>query len=284
MVKFYSFNVSSSTRMWFLSGVMAVSVVASAWSWSVVHAAGENTTKPKNSGAGPADKAPSKSVGDKPAAAKDGPTLLDLSPYVKLKAADFDKTKRFPWKVVPHGAQTYANVPVQIDGAIFLYGESNAKIGLKYPEELTGIQVKQKFETLYVYHTVFFEGEKGSAVYEIVFHYADQTSASDKIVCGDDVRDWYVNPDDKMPAPTGKRSALGWQGEFVSDGAKQPLRFCLTAIENPHPKLEVVTIDLVSAKSKTAGCVLAMTAGKSGLMRRPTDDKPKTEAPQATTK
>ena len=35
----------------------------------------------------------------------------------------------------------------------------------------------------------------------------------------------------------------------------------------PQPSLEVKSLDLYSCKSKTAACILAMTAGQSGLMK-----------------
>jgi hypothetical protein len=38
-------------------------------------------------------------------------------------------------------------------------------------------------------------------------------------------------------------------------------------MKNPQPILEVASIDLFSCKSQTAACIMAMTAGKSGLMK-----------------
>jgi hypothetical protein len=56
-------------------------------------------------------------------------------------------------------------------------------------------------------------------------------------------------------------------GGSFSPTKKQPLRLCLTAIKNPQPSLEVKTVDLFSCKSRTAACIMAMTPGKSGLMK-----------------
>jgi hypothetical protein len=55
-------------------------------------------------------------------------------------------------------------------------------------------------------------------------------------------------------------------GSFTPDG-KRPLLFCLTAIENPKPFLPVKSIDLFSCKKRSAGVILALTTGKSGLMK-----------------
>ncbi len=67
-------------------------------------------------------------------------------------------------------------------------------MGLTYPEQVEGIPIKPQFETLYIYHAAFFEGEPGTPVYDIKLQYADGTSATDRILCGDDVRDWFGKP------------------------------------------------------------------------------------------
>ncbi len=200
--------------------------------------------------------------------------LVDLKPYYSGLAKDFEKATRFPWKWVPRGSQTFANVPLDIGGRICLWGERNANVnGQVFPEKVEGIAIDREFETLFVYHCTFFESPQGTPVYELIFHYEDNTSASDTIRYMDDVRDWYCYPDEKQPGPTNDRSALVWHGASIMEngaapGEIQSLRFCLTAIENPHPDRKVKSIDLVSSKNQSAGCILAMTLGKSTLMRR----------------
>ena len=67
--------------------------------------------------------------------------------------------------------------------------------------------------------------------------------------------------------PTGPNSRLAWHGEYSAGGKQQPLYFCLTALKNPKPFLEVTSIDLYSRKCNSTACIMAMTAGQSGLMR-----------------
>lgn len=198
---------------------------------------------------------------------------LDLKEYCQIKAETFEKIKVYAWPAVPRGSQTFAGVPLEISGALFLWGERNANNGQVYPEQVKDIPIQRKIETLYVCHGAFFEGKKGLPMCEIVFHYSDDTTASDKILCGDDTRDWYANR--KMPplGPSGPRSTLAWDGDAkLGEDRTQAIRFCLTAIANPHPGKEVTTIDLVSSKTQTAACILAMTTGKSGLLKRPKED------------
>jgi hypothetical protein len=193
---------------------------------------------------------------------------LDMTNHIQTPASYFKQIKQFPaWQAVPIGFQTFCNVPLQIDGMICLYGEGNAKMGLKFPEAWPGIPINQKFETLYVYHASFFGSPNGTPVYDLVFRYEDGSSATNQILYGDDVLDWYANGGKKVTGPTAARSKLAWHGVAGPDAGKQPLRFCLTAVENPFPATTVTAIDLYSCKSRTAACILAFTPGRSGLMR-----------------
>jgi len=71
----------------------------------------------------------------------------------------------------------------------------------------------------------------------------------------------------KPDGPTGSNSKLAWVGGSYSPKQKEPLHFCLTAIGNPQPSLEVESIDLYSCKNPTATGILAMTGGQSGVMK-----------------
>ena len=188
---------------------------------------------------------------------------LSMTGDVQTPAEHFADITSFPaWGFVPIGSQTFCEVPLQIDGMICLWGAGNASKGLEFPEEKTGIQIGKKFETLYVYHGSFFGSPNGTPVYSIVFRYEDGSSATNQILYGDDVLDWYGHG-----KVTAARSKVAWQGVADLDTRKQPLQFCLTAVENPQPDMTVTTIDLYSCKSRTAACILAFTPGRAGLMR-----------------
>lgn len=187
---------------------------------------------------------------------------LSMTNDVQTPADQFAQINSFPaWHFVPIGSQTFCGVPLQIDGMICLWGEGNSKNGIDFPEEKTGIQIGKKLETLYVYHGSFFGSPRGTPVYQIVFRYDDGTSATNQILYGDDVLDWYGHGQ-----PTAARSRIAWHGMADLGNRKQPLQFCLTAVENPQPDTVVTTIDLYSCKSRTAACILAFTPGNAGLM------------------
>jgi len=195
-------------------------------------------------------------------------TPFDLASYYTTPASAFDNIRSFSaWSAVPRGFHTFANVPLQIDGMMCLWGDRNAKMGAVFPEQFTGIEIHRKFETLYLYHASFFAAPKGTPVAELVFRYADDSSATNQIRYGRDVLDWWADPGKNPVGPSAPRSKLAWHGEYTAPGKTQALRFCLTAIENLNPSLEVTSIDLYSSKSSAAECILAMTTGKSGLMK-----------------
>jgi hypothetical protein len=195
-------------------------------------------------------------------------TPVDLTGYYGTPASYFDRITSVPaWKTVPRGFQVFDNVPLEIGGMICLWGERSAKGRLVLPEEVLDIGVNQKFETLYVYHGGFFSSPDKTPVCEVVFHYEDGSAVTNQLLYGTDILDWNVKRSGTATGPTGPNSKLAWMGGTFTPGRKEPLRFCLTAIENPQPSLEVTTIDLVSCKNKTAPCILAMTTGKSGLMK-----------------
>ena len=171
------------------------------------------------------------------------------------------------WDFVPTGFQTFLNVPLQIDGMILLWGQGGAANGMDVPEEVTGINVGRKFETLYVYEGSFYSSPGGTPVYEIVFRYDDGDSATNQILYGKDLLDWYAKGGKKVVAPTAPRSKLAWQGEAERNGKNQKLCFCMTAVENPFPATTVTSIDLYSCKHRTVAVILALTTGKSGLMQ-----------------
>jgi RNA polymerase sigma factor (sigma-70 family) len=184
-------------------------------------------------------------------------------------AERFDQIKRFPmWQSVPRGFQVFDHVPFQINGAFALWGESNVRqTHINFPEQIPDIAVNQKFATLYMLHMAFFSEPYNTPVYEVVFHYEDGLTATNQLLYGDDILEWGLNKHGRAIGPAGPNSKLAWAGGSGPSQDKNPVRVCLTAVENPMPLTKVTSIDLNSCKSQSAGCILAMTTGRSRLMQ-----------------
>jgi RNA polymerase sigma factor (sigma-70 family) len=194
---------------------------------------------------------------------------VNLAAHYYASSSGFDTIPGFPaFKTIPRGFQVFDGVPLQIDGMICLWGADIAKrFGLVFPTAVAGIEVRQKFETLYVYHCGWFDSPRGTPACDIVFRYADGSSATNQLLYGSEVINWVADTGKEPDGPTGSNSRLAWVGGSYSLKEKMPLHFCLTAVRNPEPSLEVASIDLYSCKSPTALAIMAMTAGRSGLMK-----------------
>jgi hypothetical protein len=180
-------------------------------------------------------------------------------------ASNFHRSR--VWKTVPVGFQVFDHVPLQVDGILCLWGEGNAQSGAVFPEQVLGIAVNQKFETLYVYHCTFYGTTNNSPVYNLVFRYEDDYSVTNTIRYGVDTLDFNYPSNQKIAGPSGANTKVAWVGGSFDKEGRRPLLFCLTAIENPKPFLTVKSIDLISCKNRSAGVILALTAGRSGLMK-----------------
>jgi len=204
-------------------------------------------------------------AGGKRAVANHIATPVDLTGYYGEPASVLENASGF-WGEMPWEFQVFRHVPLQIDGLMCLWGAGNAKIGNVYPEQIVGIPVNQKFETLYVYHCTFFGSPKNTPVYDLVFRYENGDSATNTIRYGVDTIDFNTAGKRTAP-PSSPNTKVGWTGSSFTPDGRRPLLFSLTAIKNPQPSLKVASIDLFSSKNQSAGVIMAMTAGPSGLMK-----------------
>jgi hypothetical protein len=204
-------------------------------------------------------------AGGRRAIANHTAATLDLPGDYIWPASNFHWSR--VWKPVPIGFQVFHHVPLQIEGTLCLWGDGNTKMKDIFPEQILGIPVNQKFETLYVYHCTFFGSPNNTPVYDLVFRYEDDYSVTNTIRYGIDTLDFNTPGSIKNARPTGTNSKVAWVGGSFTPDGKRPLLFCLTAIENPKPFLQVKSIDLISCKNRSAGVILALTAGRSGLMK-----------------
>lgn len=109
-------------------------------------------------------------------------TPVDMTAKYMVPAYQFDTLQTKGWHSVPSGFQVYDNVPFNVDGLVCLWGGRSAKGGLTLPEADTNIAVNQKFQTLYVYHAAFFASPDRTPVYDLVFNYADGSSATNQVI------------------------------------------------------------------------------------------------------
>ncbi|MGZ4972920.1 MAG: hypothetical protein ACXWDN_09185, partial [Limisphaerales bacterium] len=223
-------------------------------------------------------------AGGRRAIANHTATPIDLTAHYDTPVSFFNQITEYPVSgaapvtIAPVGFQVFDHVPLQIDGAFFLWGSQNAAGGLVFPEKALGIDVNQKFETLYVYHGAFFPSADNTPVCQVVFHYDDGSMATNQLLYGSEIVEWAARsgkrantrtgPKSKtLNDPTGPNSKAVWVGGTRTPGQNRPVRFCLTAIANPQPSLTVTSMDWFTCRSQTSAVIIAMTIGRSGLMK-----------------
>ncbi len=191
---------------------------------------------------------------------------IDLTAYYMTPSSVFARITSNPWRDVPIGAQTFNNVPVNIGGMFYLSGTAEIADGSHYPEQITGIKVAQTFDALYVYHCAWYDAPEGTPISQVVFNYADGTTATNKICYGTMVRDWYQKAGEPAFDATDPKSEVVWSGpNSALPGMK--LRMFLTEMPNPKPAVSVTTLDIVSTDGRATSCILALSAGPAGMLK-----------------
>ncbi|MCX7598957.1 MAG: beta-N-acetylhexosaminidase, partial [Armatimonadetes bacterium] len=194
-----------------------------------------------------------------PLASRGGPGfLVDLSAAGTRTLADADGTG---W--LGYGAgRNLSSLPVGQVGlagmlfaigpkAVVLYGPL-APPGL--PSEVRGIRIGRRAAGLVFLHTCGWPAQPGQTIGAYRIHYADGSTEEVPLVYGRNIGA-FVAPGFAAAA------ALGWRG--TTPGGT-PLWVYAWPWENPHPDREIASLDFVSAGTRAAPALLAVT----GIARR----------------
>lgn len=181
-------------------------------------------------------------------------TPLDLTDFYDLHAAD--RSQFGTWEVVPKGRQVFDGVPFDVGGMIRLFGRVPPPHRTIYRNEVNGIPVGHRFDRLHLLHGTGWTTEDGEIVARVVFNYDDGDQASLRLIYGRHVRDWWHRD---LLSPGGisdPDSGIAWIGHHGVG-----LRLFRTSLTNPHPQKEVVSLDIISARSAVTPAILSATTG-----------------------
>ena len=198
---------------------------------------------------------------------------IPLNAFYDIPASGFDSAGGYLFlSDVPRNLQTFSEVTFHIDGITCLWGRDCAeRQNLIYREEILGIPVNQKFDSLYIYHNAFWASPPRTPVYDLVLRYEDGSSVTITIRYGADVLDWSSSPNDTRE-PFDPNSMVAWRKNITrNNGRTEGARQFLTEIKNQDPSVQVLSIDLYSSKRQSSGCIAAMTTGPSGLVQNAKD-------------
>jgi hypothetical protein len=150
--------------------------------------------------------------------------------------------------------QQLGGVSFDIRGIIQLNGGGMMDMsGKPYPRRVSGIKLGRKCARLHFLHSAGWSVENGAVIGTYVLHYSDGSSHPLPMVYGEDIRDWWVGTDAEVQLETAR---VAWQGKTSSGNA---VRVYARTWENPFPDRELANLDFVSAMTRCAPFLLAIT-------------------------
>jgi WD40 repeat protein/serine/threonine protein kinase len=155
---------------------------------------------------------------------------------------------------LPTGIQDLNGTSFDVRGLVQF---GNWKDGVnRFPEEVVGIPLEGKVLRINFLHgAIWGTGPAGTVIGKYVIHYADGSAQERPIVLGTDVLDWFEKP------PTGSGELrVAWTGQNAASREQgKTIQLYMTTWENPRPKADIASIDLVSGKQAGAPFLVAIT-------------------------
>jgi hypothetical protein len=160
---------------------------------------------------------------------------------------------------LPKGIQTLAGVKFDVRGIVQLAGTqllaesvlSEEEKAKQYPRAVRGIPVRLRAERVHFLQASAWSVGDGEQVGEYVVHYADGQQRSIPLLYRRSLIDWWVtNATDK---PTD--AEIAWHGSH-SRSKVSLFKYTWT---NPRPDVEIEAIDFVSAMTRVAPFLVAIT-------------------------
>ena len=143
---------------------------------------------------------------------------------------------------LPCGLQTFGGVQFDVRGLIQV--GAIARNGESFPAEVTQIAIRRSCWRLHFLHAAIFAAAAadGTQIGAYLVHYANGSQVEVPIVMGESLADWFTQPEEK-----GKAFSIAWTGSNA-ESRRQGLtvRLFKSTWENPTPKEEISSIDLIS--------------------------------------
>jgi hypothetical protein len=207
------------------------------------------------------------SVGAGPLAGRVPPRDARATPDHLDLAAHFNVLFEGPWfgpqgnnlAPIPRGLQTLGDVGFDLRGIIQLGSpDIPGPPGHDYPRSVHGLMVGRPSERLHFLHGTISGVPEGREIGRYVVHYADGARRSVPIRYGVELRDcWGWTGEGQAPT----NAVVAWQGQNpVTLERGFDLRLYRTTWENPLPGVPIASLDFVTAGTRSAPFLLAITA------------------------
>jgi len=187
------------------------------------------------------------------------PDQVDLSDYYNASPDDdWHQHAGHDLHDLPRGLQVFGGVTFDVRGIIQLASgtESLRKTGLALPEEIKGIKVNRKGQSVNFLHACGWQSEPGTTIGAYIIHYANGEVRETPLVYGKNIMDWWAYPEEEKF----EEAEEVWSGSNATTyKLDQRTRLFKYTWQNPLPSVEITTIDIVSSLSYSGPFLVAIT-------------------------
>ncbi len=149
------------------------------------------------------------------------------------------------------GVHRLGEVDFSVYGLVHLAGEPPTT--RKFPQRVQDIAVNHQARGLHFLHACGWSAEPGTQIASFIVHYANGAQVEIPVTYGRDVRDWHTQ--------SGAAADAVWTGTNAeSSSGGRRIQLFKTTWTNPHPGVEIVSLDYVSTMTAAAPFLLALTA------------------------
>ena len=184
-----------------------------------------------------------------------GEKTISLKPFLNATLGDsVDEFKGNNLAELSAGIHTFGGVSFDVPGRIQLAGGEGTSPNRRFPTRVE-IPVSFKCSRLHLLQGADNVGNPGDKVAWLVLHYQNGTQARMDIIDGQNILDFWgptYNTSSYDRYTTSLDTELAWIGsnpEIKKQSPEFSLRLYRTTFINPHPELEITSIDYVSALS-----------------------------------
>jgi hypothetical protein len=152
---------------------------------------------------------------------------------------------------LPDGTNVFAGATFRVEGVVQLQGATLKQRGLRYPEAVKDIPIQMTCSNLHFLQGTAWPTSEGSKIGAYIIHFADGSEVEFPIKYGVDVRDWSFHQQDPN-----QEVGAAWFSK------QHPIfyRLYTSTWQNPHPNVEITSVDYVSSMTICAPFLLGITA------------------------
>lgn len=169
---------------------------------------------------------------------------------------------------LPAGIHTFGSVSFDVEGRVQLVGNALINTNREFPTRVN-IPISHSCSRFYLLHGAIDLDAPGNEVAWMILHYNNGSNAKIDIVGGKEVLDCWGpiyntdSGDDRYT--TSPETELAWAGsnpDIKKESPEFSLRLYKSTFTNPHPELEISSIDYVSSLSGASPFLVGLTIEK----------------------